>query len=69
MKNTIRQLNKINSNLLKDIIILNNKSTDPQTINYLKTVSVKIIYNETNGGPRISDYYQCNPHIYHQLPN
>jgi hypothetical protein len=67
--NTIKQLKNINPNLLKTIIILNNESTDIQTIKYLKKISIKDkikVINNANLGPRISKGY--NPHIYNILP-
>jgi len=67
VENTIQQLNKVNSKLLQDIIIVNNKSTDFQTIEYLKTVPVKVIHNKSNNGPWINSHY--NAHIYHTLPD
>ena len=65
--NTVKQLTKINSEYVKQINILDNKSTEIDTINYLKTVNVNVIYNEFNVGPWISN--TRNTHIYNMMPD
>ena len=65
--NTIQQLKRINADLLKSIIIINNKSTNVETLQYLDKVDVKVIHNETNNGPWIAPH--CNSHIYNTMPN
>ena len=67
VNNTIQQLKKINSDLLKNIIIINNNSTNVETLQYLDKVDVKIIHNERNNGPWIAPH--CNSHIYNTMPN
>lgn len=67
VKNTLSQILKINKEYYKNIQILNNQSTCLNTINFLKSVDVKVINNIDNYGPWISDY--CNKHIYDDLPN
>ncbi len=65
--NTIRQLEQINPQLVKLIIILNNSSTDPGTMEYLKNLKQIKIINNPNNGPWISP--TKNPHIYAILPD
>jgi glycosyltransferase involved in cell wall biosynthesis len=64
--NTIRQLVAINESYLPYIQIMNNASTDQDTIEYLEQVHVKVIHTENNG-PRISKIN--NQHIYDTLPD
>jgi FkbM family methyltransferase len=66
VENTINQLDKINKEYLKHIIILDNNSNDIDTIEYLKNLNYKIIYNNENNGPWIDTFY--NIHIYNELP-
>lgn len=66
VKNTVEQLIKINSELEKDITILDNKSTCQETRNYLKNCGVKVMYNYSNDGPWISPWK--NEGIYNSLP-
>jgi len=67
VKNTIDQIIKINKEYYKNIIILNNKSTCLNTINFLNSIDIKIINNFSNNGPRIN--HVDNAHIYNNLPN
>ena len=62
LQNTLNQL--INFN---DIIIMDNKSTDQVTIDFLKNVNVKVIYNESNNGPWVTP--DNNSHIWNTLPD
>ena len=64
--NTLKQISNINKEYYKNIQIVNNNSTCINTIEYLKTVNVKVINNENNG-PWISSTQ--NEHIYNTLPN
>ena len=64
----IIQLDRININYHKNIIIMNNNSTCPETINYLNKTDCKIIHNSSNNGPQI-DEHGLNKNIYHNLPN
>lgn len=66
VENTIQQINKANPSYLKDIVIIDNSSTDPQTITYLHNSTHKIIRNKNNG-PWIARH--CNAHIYDALPD
>ena len=63
--NMIKQIKKINPEYFSYISIVNNSSTDKDTISYLETCSVNIIQNKNNG-PWISQ--DCNKHIYDTLP-
>ena len=66
VENTLKQINKINEEYFKNIYILDNCSTDIHTINYLKSVNSKVIYNKTNEGPWIEP--NINSDIYDILP-
>jgi len=65
--NTIRQLERINKEYMKNIIIIDNCSTDKDTIDYLQKVHVNVYKNIHNIGPWV-DIYR-NVHIYAGLPN
>ena len=65
--NTIKQIININSDYEKDIIILNNCSSCPKTIEYLSKSKHKIINNNVNITPRID--IKNNRHIYDMLPD
>lgn len=67
VKNTLLQILKINKEYYNNIIILNNASTCIDTINFLKSVDVKVINNENNNGPWINT--SVNTHIYKTLPD
>lgn len=62
----IKQLIKINPEYLVTITIVNNASSNLDTISYLKTCNVNVIENQNNG-PWITQY--CNKHIYDTLPD
>ena len=66
VNHTLTQLKKINNDYYKNIIILNNSSNCVDTINFLKSVDVKVI-NNNNNGPWINCH--TNAHIYHTLPD
>lgn len=66
VENTLRQINKININYYKNILILNNCSTCQDTINYLKTVNCLVIHNKNNNGPWITKTH--NHDLYNILP-
>jgi hypothetical protein len=66
VENTIKQLEQINPELTKSVIILNNSSTDTRTIEYFANLSGIKIINNPNNGPWISP--TKNPHIYRILP-
>jgi hypothetical protein len=74
--NTLVQIAKINKDYYANIIILNNASTCPETIAYLKSVGVSgvggvsgvsVINNVGNLGPWIT--HMNNRHIYDLLPD
>lgn len=67
VKNTLSQILKINKEYYKNILILNNNSTCPNTINFLNNVDVKVVNNSTNNGPWID--HNTNTHIYDILPD
>lgn len=66
VENTLKQLKKINPNLLNSVIILNNSSNNSNTIKYLKNLSKIKIINNPNNGPWINN--KKNVHIYNILP-
>jgi FkbM family methyltransferase len=66
VNHTLTQIKQINTEYYKNIIILNNSSTCVDTIEFLKTVDVKVI-NNNNNGPWINSY--TNAHIYNTLPD
>lgn len=67
VKNTLEQILTINEEYYKNIQILNNKSTCEDTINFLNSVNVTVIHNDSNSGPWISPYN--NKHVYDVLPD
>jgi hypothetical protein len=67
VKNTIEQINKINPAYLNDIIVVDNCSTDKDTLEYLDTLKLKLIRNYLNNGPWIEP--SCNSQIYNLLPS
>jgi FkbM family methyltransferase len=66
VRNTIEQLLCINPAHAQQIQILDNASTDSNTVEFLNTLPYKIYHNSTNIGPWITPY--VNESIYHQLP-
>lgn len=67
VENTINQINRVNKEYAKNIIILNNCSTCIETINYLKNINYRVMNNHENKTPRIS--HKDNKHIYDILPD
>jgi hypothetical protein len=67
VKNTLEQLEKTNPVYLDDVMIMDNNSNDTDTIEYLKTVSVKVHYNTKNDGPWVTKIN--NKHIYDMMPD
>jgi len=61
VKNTLLQL------INKNVIIVDNCSTDIDTITFLKNTEFKVIWNKVNNGPWIRE--DCNNHIYETLPD
>jgi len=66
VKNTLKQIKKINENYYKNIFIMNNCSTCPKTIEYLNEVDVKIIQMPANICPQVDP--ERNVDLYNQLP-
>jgi FkbM family methyltransferase len=67
VKNTLEQIKRINIRYYKNIIIMDNCSTCKETLHYLQTVDVGVVFNQTNNGPWIQE--NCNSELYHKLPN
>lgn len=67
VKNTIKQLIDINRQIENNIIVMDNNSSDNDTITYLKSIGNKVIYNKVNKGPWITP--TVNNDIYNLLPN
>jgi len=65
INNTIKQLENINPNILNNIIIMDNNSSDINTINFLTTTRYKVIRNAVNKGPWVEHYVD----FYNSLPN
>lgn len=65
--NMIKQLSKINKEYIKFISILNNKSNNLKTIEYLKNTNVNVINRKENNGPWIDRYR--NVDIYDSMPD
>lgn len=66
VRNTLDQIKAINPEYHQTIQIVDNASTCPETIEFLKTVGVPVIRNDNNG-PWITPW--INVHIYHALPD
>lgn len=67
VENTVNQIYELNKEYFEYIQILDNCSTCIDTINYLKNVNCKVIYNKTNAGPWLDS--ERNSHIYNDLPD
>ena len=67
VKNTLDQLLKINKEYYDNVRILDNKSTCPDTIQFLREVDVNVIHNSKNNGPWITS--TNNADIYETLPD
>jgi len=65
VENTINQLKNIDPNILNNIIIMDNGSSEIKTINFLKTTKHKVVKNLENKGPWIERYTD----FYNSLPN
>jgi len=63
----VSQLCRINPEFESSIWIVDNCSTDQETIAYLESTPVRVIRNNTNEGPWISPTQ--NKHIYAELPD
>jgi FkbM family methyltransferase len=67
VENTIKQIFNINKLYYNNIIILDNLSTETNTVSFLKNTTCKVIFNHQNAGPWVHANY--NEHIYDQLPD
>lgn len=65
--NMLRQIRNLNKEYYKNIHILNNASTCPETLGFLQNIDVNVIHNQQNITPRITK--QDNVAIYNMLPN
>jgi FkbM family methyltransferase len=63
VQNTIKQISKYNL----EIIIMDNKSTDPESIQFLKNIPFQVIHNKKNNGPWITP--DNNQELWNNLPN
>lgn len=66
VQNTVNQILNINKDYFDNILIVDNCSTDIETINYLKTVECKVHYNKENEGPWVNSNH--NREIYDMMP-
>ena len=64
--NTIRQITAKNPNYFWNIIIMDNASTNPDTIKYLGSTSVRVFRNKINQGPWVNHHY--NAEFFQTLP-
>ena len=71
VENTIKQIININPSYRENIIVMDNNSTDPNTIEYINNIVntsfVQVIKNGTNIGPWVSHHH--NTHVYDMMPN
>ncbi len=67
VQNTIQQIVRINPNYESYITIINNQSSDEDTINYLKKTKTNVYHNVRNVGPWISS--SINQGIYNAMPS
>lgn len=65
--NTIKQLRNIREDLLKDVIVMDNNSSDLDTLSYLNNLDVNVQFNKKNEGPWISPV--INSVMYNVLPD
>uniref|UniRef100_A0A6C0KUL4 Methyltransferase FkbM domain-containing protein n=1 Tax=viral metagenome TaxID=1070528 RepID=A0A6C0KUL4_9ZZZZ len=66
VQNTINSIPKLYQ---QGIIILDNNSTDKRTIEYLKSVPFRVVYNKENIGPWCCRNYTENKMLYESLPD
>ena len=67
VQNTLLQIERINPHYMKQVHIMDSKSTDPDTIAFLRAVSVPVIWNPTNSGPWLAPW--VNADVYNSLPD
>jgi FkbM family methyltransferase len=61
IRNTLKQLSNF------EIIIMDNKSTDPESIEFLKNTPYRVVWNKKNNGPWITP--DNNTDLWNDLPN
>lgn len=69
VKNTVEQLLQIDPAFAEHIIVMDNNSSDINTINYLNEANktIRVVRNHTNNGPWLAPH--VNAHLYNALPN
>lgn len=67
VENSVRQITAKNPKYASQIIIMDNASDNPETIQYLDTTPHRVFRNTTNQGPWINCYYNTN--VFETLPN
>ena len=50
-----------------EITVMDNNSNDPETISFLKSLKCKVVWNESNNGPWITE--NNNAHVWNTLPD
>ena len=65
VKNTIQQLVTLNKSFSENILIMDNCSDSPETIDYLSNTPYKVYFNQKNNGPWLGK--GKNPHMYNAL--
>jgi FkbM family methyltransferase len=66
VQNTVNQILKINKDYYDNILIVDNCSTDIETINYLNRVECKVHFNKENNGPWVDSNH--NVEIFDMMP-
>jgi hypothetical protein len=67
VKNTVRQLGAINPAYIPTIRIMDNCSTRPETIDYLRGCGLEVIWNSGNVCPQVGPHN--NTDVYNALPD
>jgi FkbM family methyltransferase len=67
VENTIRQIGDVNKEYVQSIIVMDNCSTDEETIRFLDSCTVRVVRNASNNGPWVSP--TNNQHIYNEMPD
>lgn len=65
--NMVRQLSDLNNLYRDNLVIVDNRSTDQETLDYLKKTKVKVYRRSQNNGPWISK--RTNPDLFDSLPD
>lgn len=66
VENTIQQIRAVNEEYVPNIVIVDNCSTNTQTLRFLDTTPTRVIRNESNNGPWVSP--TNNQHVYNEMP-